>query len=134
MPIVVQCGTCKKQFQAGDHLAGKQVKCPGCQTVLLIPGGQSAPAADPHPMDALLSDEIPLRHKGAAGPAEIKCPGCGTPVREDAVLCVDCGYNFRTGRKIVPDTPSQRRARYEARDDAMRGLAPGAKKKRKKKK
>lgn len=128
MPIVVQCSACKKQFQAGDHLAGKQVKCPGCQTVLVLPGGQSAPAVNPHPMDELLSEEIPQRHAGAAGRAEIKCPGCGAPIREDAVLCVDCGYNFRTGRKIVPDTPSQRQARYEARDDERRGLAPGAKK------
>lgn len=133
MPIVVQCSACKKQFQAGDHLAGKQVKCPGCQTVLLLPGGPAAPAAEPHPMDELLSEEIPGHRKGPAGPSQIKCPGCGTPVSQDAILCVDCGYNFRTGRKIVPDTPSERRSRYEARDDAMRGLAPGAKKKKGKK-
>lgn len=127
MPIVVQCSACKKQFQAGDHLAGKQVKCPACQAVLVLPASQQAAAPTGNSLDELLAEEMPQRHAGLAGQAEVKCPGCGIPVREDAVLCVNCGYNFRTGRQIVPDTPSQRRAHYEARDDARRGLAPGAK-------
>ncbi len=65
MPITVQCGACQKQFQAGDHLAGKQVKCPGCQTPLMIPGG---PASSQQPAAAnslgdLFDDEMPVHHK-----------------------------------------------------------------------
>ncbi len=130
MPIVVQCGSCQKQFQAGDHLAGKQVKCPGCQTPLVIPAPQQTPAESA--FGDLLNDEVPDRNPNAvAGQAETKCPGCGVIVNPEAVLCVDCGYNLVKGKKIVPDTPSDRKARYEARADAManRGVERKTKKK-----
>ncbi|HEY2413950.1 MAG TPA: hypothetical protein VGI40_17005, partial [Pirellulaceae bacterium] len=42
MAIKVQC-SCGKAFAAKDELAGKTVKCPGCQKPLKIPGG-TAPA------------------------------------------------------------------------------------------
>jgi len=42
MAIKVQC-SCGKAFAAKDELAGKTVKCPGCQKPLKIPGA-SAPA------------------------------------------------------------------------------------------
>jgi hypothetical protein len=49
MPIKVQCA-CGKAFAAKDELAGKTVKCPGCQKPLKIPGGTAAPtAAAPKP-------------------------------------------------------------------------------------
>jgi uncharacterized membrane protein YhaH (DUF805 family) len=126
MPIVVQCGACQKQFQAGDHLAGKKVKCPGCQTPLIIPGGQAAPqqpsaAAAPNPFNDLLAEELPTRQGGVPGMADTKCPGCGAVVNPEAVLCVDCGYDFQKQKKVVPDTPSDREARFEARADKMSG-------------
>ena len=129
MPIVVQCGACKKQFQAGEHLAGKKVKCPGCQAPLVIPGGQATPQ-QPAPANSiadLFDDEVPVHH-AAYGEAEVKCPNCQVPVKPDAVLCIECGYDFRKGKVVVPDTPAQRQARYEAREAKMRGEAPGTKK------
>lgn len=134
MPIVVQCGSCKKQFKAGDHLAGKKVKCPGCQTPLVVPAGQAAPKQQqqaPQGSSAadLLDDELPTHH-APYGQAEVKCPYCGVPVKPDAVLCVECGYDFRKGKQIVPDTPAKRKARFEAREAKMRGEAPGSKKKK----
>ncbi len=126
MPIVVQCGACQKQFQAGDHLAGKKVKCPGCQTPLIIPAGQAAPQqpqapAAPNPFNDLLADEIPDRPGGTPGVADTRCPGCGAIVNPEAILCVDCGYDFQKSKQIVPDTPSDREARFEARADKMAG-------------
>jgi uncharacterized CHY-type Zn-finger protein len=130
MPIAVQCGSCQKQFQAGDHLAGKTVKCPGCQTPLVIPGGQAAPQ-QPAPGSSftdLLGDEVPVTH-AEYGQAETRCPGCNVPVKPDTVFCVECGYDFRKGKQVIPDTPGERQARFEAREAKMRGEAPGAKKK-----
>src|SRR4029079_4843735 len=57
-PIKVQC-TCGKAFAAKDELAGKTVKCPGCQKPLKIPGG--APAA------AKASGKLAAAAKSAAG-------------------------------------------------------------------
>jgi hypothetical protein len=45
MPIAVAC-KCGKKFQAPDNLAGKRVKCPGCQQSLMVPAPQAA-VADP---------------------------------------------------------------------------------------
>lgn len=42
-----------------------------------------------------LLDEVGVKQRVATG-----CPGCGAGYAPDAVLCVECGYNFRTGRKI----------------------------------
>jgi LSD1 subclass zinc finger protein len=43
MPIRVKCGGCKKTLSVKDHLAGKKIKCPVCQTVVAV--SASAPAA-----------------------------------------------------------------------------------------
>ncbi len=37
MPIRVKCEKCKKTLSVKDHLAGKKIKCPLCQTVVTVP-------------------------------------------------------------------------------------------------
>ena len=37
MPIEITCTHCRRQLRAPDSLAGKRVKCPGCQAVLQVP-------------------------------------------------------------------------------------------------
>jgi hypothetical protein len=32
--------------------------------------------------------------------AQRTCPSCGQPVAANAVLCVACGYDFRTGKRL----------------------------------
>ncbi len=36
MPFDVKCDGCGRQFRAPDKLAGKRVKCPQCQAVILV--------------------------------------------------------------------------------------------------
>src|SRR5436190_2650855 len=69
MPIKVQCA-CGKAFAAKDELAGKTVKCPGCQNPLKIPGGVPNPAK--------ASDKPAAAKPGAAKPAAAK-PAPGKP-------------------------------------------------------
>jgi len=42
MPISVSCPHCRKGFKIKENFAGKQVKCPVCQTGITIPGAASA--------------------------------------------------------------------------------------------
>lgn len=53
MPIRVKCGGCKKTLSVKDHLAGKKIKCPLCQTVVAVASSTepkpSAPIAAPAP-------------------------------------------------------------------------------------
>ena len=37
MPIRVKCESCKKTLSVKDHLAGKKIKCPVCQNVVVVP-------------------------------------------------------------------------------------------------
>ena len=41
-----------------------------------------------------------LQFKQEEQPPETRCPSCGAVVPEGAVLCVQCGYDFRSGRRV----------------------------------
>lgn len=99
MPIRVKC-VCQQQFDAPDHLAGKTVKCPKCSSPIVIPSPAAAMAARPAPSAvASLLDEVGVKQRSLTG-----CPSCGAHHEPDAVLCVECGFNFRTGRRIETRT------------------------------
>lgn len=74
MPIVVRC-TCGKALSVKDELAGKRVRCPACKAVLEVPPAERA---------------APAR----------ACPGCGKALPPNAVICVECGYDTRTGKRL----------------------------------
>ena len=109
MPISVQCSTCRKRFKAGDQLAGKRVKCPQCGSVIAIPQrmaeaalSASSDMASREPAPSIFDEEdIPLQSatKPAAQPLK-PCPGCGAEMPGQAVLCIRCGFDTRSGRKL----------------------------------
>jgi len=76
MPIKVQC-TCGKAFAAKDELAGKTVKCPGCQKPLKIPGGAAAAAKAPA-KPAAAAKSAPAA-AGSAKPPAVKAPAVKAP-------------------------------------------------------
>lgn len=79
MPIKVKCA-CGKVLNAPDKLAGKKAKCPGCQQVITIPASSAA----------------------APDSAETAtCPSCQSPAPEGSVICIQCGYNFKTGQSLT---------------------------------
>lgn len=95
MPIKVVC-KCGQQLAVKDSLAGRAVKCPKCGQPVKIPSsGESTAAKDR--VDAAISDL--LDEAGLHG-GILRCPGCGTPLAENAVLCVQCGYDLRKGHRI----------------------------------
>lgn len=89
MPIPVAC-QCGATFQAKDALAGKRVKCPKCGSPLSIP----RPASGPAPLEDLLDD---VKVEETTAP---HCPSCNAELKPGAVLCVNCGYDLKTGRKL----------------------------------
>lgn len=107
MPIPVQC-RCGKHFAVKEELAGKAVKCPACQQPVPIPaaavatqstgGGQPGAAGVGRASGPTsLLDEVGLR---ALPPGARPCPGCGAPLAAEAVLCIECGYNTKLGRRM----------------------------------
>ena len=124
MAITAQCGSCNKKFKANEQLAGKRVKCPQCGGVITIPVPQ--PAESHGSMASLLDEEsvpaTPAPKPKPKAPAAIakKCPSCSAEITAGAVLCVNCGFDLRTGKPVE----------IGGADAA----ADGAKKKKKKKK
>src|SRR5262245_14192760 len=128
MPIKVAC-RCGQKFAAKDELAGKTIRCPKCGDPIAIPTAETQPVAGrsqaqaPARQQARNQDDDPLRMAAPSaaraggdpflnellleagvtsdishtGP---RCPGCNAPIQPDAVLCVKCGYNVRTGQRM----------------------------------
>lgn len=128
MPIRVSCA-CGKSLNAPDHLAGKKAKCPGCGGVIAIPGPAApAPAAKPAPKPVpakAASGVLKTPPKPAAPKAEAEgrdlhayasCPSCSSFVSKKDAICVQCGMNLVTGRKLStvhtkePDGPPRSKA------------------------
>jgi len=95
MSIAFKCTSCGRGLRANPEMVGKKTKCPGCSTVLTIPGAE-APAGAIKAAGAKTSPAAP------AG-AVLTCEGCGTKVRSKpewagkAIKCPNC-----QGRIKVP--------------------------------
>src|SRR5208283_2066990 len=92
MPIRVKCESCKKTLSVKDHLAGKKIKCPVCQSVVVVaasaeskapaaPKAGPAPKAAPVPPAGVAKPAAGARLP-AAKPAAKKPTPNGTPVSE----------------------------------------------------
>jgi hypothetical protein len=106
------CASCGKEFRWKPEIAGRKAKCK-CGQTLTVPATPPAPkvaapapnivapSPEPNPLD--WSDE-PAADYAAAPPAPAasgpRCPSCGAGLPANAVLCVNCGYNLKTGKKI----------------------------------
>lgn len=96
--IALKCG-CGKRLAAKREWAGKRIKCPTCGETVKIPGGSpdGKPAASKSTLDELL-DEV-----GVAKSAR-RCPECKSEMKEDHVICVNCGYDVERGKKLRTKT------------------------------
>jgi hypothetical protein len=103
MPISVTCTGCQKKYQVPDKLAGRAAKCQACGATLSIPKPQPAPKQDDDAarMADLFDEEfVPGEEQGGA--AAIKeCPICSAATDASALLCVECGYNFKKGKQLA---------------------------------
>jgi len=60
MPIRLVCSGCKKTLKVADTLAGKRVKCPGCQTPITIPNSTTTETT-PVPAPAAVPTKKPIQ-------------------------------------------------------------------------
>lgn len=81
MPITFRC-RCGEPLEAPESRSGRDVCCPACREVVAVPaGGDDAPGS--YAVEQVL-----------------RCPGCKREWPLATVVCVDCGHNFQTGRKL----------------------------------
>jgi hypothetical protein len=122
-----RCPTC------GQCVLPHQSRCPDCNTRLTEapPAEESAPAPEAAgilPAQAPKGDTCAIVDPPSPGGRH--CPGCGAALGEQAVLCVQCGYDFRLGKAratvvehLKSETPQERRRRQVASfPQVLRGL------------
>jgi len=95
MPVSFKCG-CGKALRVKDEFAGKKVKCPSCNQVIVTPE---------------ITAEDLVATEGLAGFEEsqysVKCLTCGAELKEEEPVCMKCG----TIRQVVK---TQEKARSPA--------------------
>ena len=101
--VKVQCPGCKTNLEIDEdyykELAGTSISCPSCSAAVQVPAAspQAAPKAGKHVFS------LPKKHEpqAAGHKATQKCSGCGAEAGADAVICIQCGMNFKTGKKVT---------------------------------
>ncbi|MFM8289130.1 MAG: HEAT repeat domain-containing protein [Planctomycetaceae bacterium] len=101
----VQC-PCGKRLQAKGTLAGKTVRCPACAAAITLPS--PATTTDPATEESTATNStttdssatFPALSDRPTPPVEKECPRCFATAPGVQVLCLSCGYDFRTGRTV----------------------------------
>ncbi len=98
-PIGVKC-QCGKALKVPGKFAGKSVKCPACGKALAVPrpNRASAAAGERSTEDSVagLLDEADLNLSKTGR----RCPECREDMQLDDIICIQCGYNTETGKKV----------------------------------
>jgi len=149
MSAIVTCPSCNQRYQVRAEEAGRQFACSKCGQPLTVPRPNSAAPKEVAPsLGDFLEEELagfhgPEHHR--APPGTPACPNCQAPMPAGAILCVACGYDFKTGkmRETVSDqarlaaiaaamaptpvaveapAPKRRRKAWTKKDDAKDSL------------
>lgn len=74
MSFTLNCPKCNIEIEAEEEWGGQEAECPACGNSFVI-------------LKQIKTDT--------------KCPNCTSAIPADAILCIKCGYDLRTGKKIV---------------------------------
>ena len=95
--VLVNCNHCGHVFSTSDELAGQSIACPQCgKQVVVVPGVRPEGGA-----------RLQMKHDGPITGGK-KCPSCGANMAPETVICIQCGYDTRTGSRYL-DNPQKAR-------------------------
>ncbi|MGE0707825.1 MAG: hypothetical protein AB7N76_13050 [Planctomycetota bacterium] len=100
--IDVQC-TCGRTYRVPDERAGRKLQCKRCGTVSRVPvaglGSEDDGVLVPFRM---VDDEepAPAPELALAAPTR-RCPSCGFTDDATVVVCVRCGFDWRSGKRLA---------------------------------
>ncbi|MBX2850495.1 MAG: zinc-ribbon domain-containing protein [Phycisphaeraceae bacterium] len=119
----VTCPNCSKGYRWQSKLVGRKVPCKQCGTEFEVPsapgtGISLAPVADDgtYELDLDAEDNPVVKHATSSNGG--KCPSCNSPVRDGAVLCMNCGFNMAEGKKLQTAIAASAPAPQPDSDDA----------------
>lgn len=150
----IHCDACGRNYAWKAELAGKKVKCK-CGGVIVVPmepakptpqAGPPVPAAPHEPermptnrpvydLDADMARRDPIprtppRVPEAPPTQADACPDCGNPITPNAVICINCGLNLKTGQHLQtklesPETPARPAPKIAKPTKPQRPQPPG---------
>ncbi|MBI1830208.1 MAG: hypothetical protein HYR84_02010 [Planctomycetes bacterium] len=106
------CPECDRGLSVPPEHAGKRIKCPQCAEAIVVPSeGETAL------IEQAASEKTPGR----------TCPSCSAALASEAVLCVQCGLDLRTGKKLA-SAVSQDKPAAPTANPLLKGVSPAARK------
>ena len=88
MFVPIKCSFCDQTFDFDSSSGILLADCPHCgkQNTVGAPSGAAK--------------EMTIQHDAPSLAGGRPCPSCKTPIERNAVLCIHCGYNLATGKKV----------------------------------
>jgi DNA-directed RNA polymerase subunit M/transcription elongation factor TFIIS len=95
--IEFDCPECGQVLEAPVEMAGESLACPSCDAPITIPE-----LSDPEPDELAIFPNLPdvEINEPYTETAENVCPECGATLQPDVVLCIQCGFHLKLGKKI----------------------------------
>src|SRR5687768_13030899 len=109
MSITFACERCGKAHKVDERFGGRRAACKGCGVINRIPevsnvsAGEAAAATvagEVLPPIPAARPMTPVRALPVDG-----CPSCGSALPGGSYFCTDCGFNLKTGQKVVVAIP-----------------------------
>jgi hypothetical protein len=104
--IPVTCPECEKQMQVPAKLAGKKIRCKGCEATILVKepkAAKPAPPSPPPPSARPADDDDENADPYAAQKDDLDIPRCPFCAKEldppDTLICLNCGYDLVQRRR-----------------------------------
>ena len=97
----ITCPSCGRRYVWKPQFAGRKVRCK-CGESMRMPK-PTATDDGTYDLDLEKTDapREPLPSEAGRTPAHGgKCPSCGTAISQQAVVCVQCGFDLKEGRRI----------------------------------
>lgn len=105
MTIEFRCADCGRKLRAKQGQEGEKAHCPSCGGLTVIPAlegeepASPAKARDEGPGTLRLADDEDAPKPRKKKAAESTCPECDEPMERGAVICIECGFDLRIGKR-----------------------------------
>ena len=83
MALLVICPNCKQRLTFGEHMAGKEVQCPGCMNDVKVVGSTVPDGPQPKPAVGKVTDLMEAL-RASVEAARAKRTGDAAPVEDEA--------------------------------------------------
>ena len=104
----VACPVCEKEYRWNPKFAGRKVKCKGCEKTFRMPKDA---LGDTEVVDVDEDTPQRLQRRKDVESYEVdqdeevkepttRCPSCESEIKASAVLCINCGFDIKSGKKV----------------------------------